>query len=98
MKFYTAHSKTLIATGYTGYICEDTLRGKTYYEFDESHIVKENIRIKGDALPKINTHYIWWISNDIEEIKIYQQIKTVGYSDYKPGKWYISTKDLIKEG
>ncbi|VVB59771.1 Uncharacterised protein [uncultured archaeon] len=97
MKFYTRISKTLIATGYTGYICEDALRGKTFYEFEECHIVKENIRMNGEDLPKNNVHYIWWISNDKEEIKIYQQLKIVGFSDYKPGKWYISTNDLIKD-
>ena len=96
--FYTPRSKTLIATGYTEHIIIDTRNGNKYYEFEESHLVKQNIKMRWNTIPKRKVHYTWWVSNDMEKIKIYQQLKTVDYADYKPGKWYISTEDLIKEG
>jgi hypothetical protein len=61
-----------------------------YIEFDDAkpilHLKKgQEWRIKGT---NPYAKYVWWVS--IKGDKVYQQLGTVKYADYKVGKYYIS--------
>ena len=94
MTNYYSPSGTLIAEAvYPGRV-EDTRHGDIYLEFLEEEIVKDNIRLKWNRPPGRAVYYIWWISNDVSQIKIYEQRRTVNYADYRIGRWYIYEGDL----
>jgi hypothetical protein len=39
-----------------------------------------------------------WRTNDESRVKVYEQSRTVDYTDYKVGLFYISPFDLFVEG
>jgi len=66
-----------------------------YMELEKSQIAVELISKFNQELPKEvsneNFYYYWLIPKNRTE-KIYWQIKTVDYADYKIGKYYIDPK------
>jgi hypothetical protein len=88
----------LIAEGYNGIVKTD--EGEMYYEFEDSHIKKENIHIPARARWRVNSDkafYVEYRSNCQRNVKLYHQLKLVSYADYKIGRWYISVYDVIYE-
>lgn len=78
-----------LATGYKRIVIGD--RGP-YIEFEDFHIVKENI-----FFPKNQFHIYFdeYLSNCEHLVFIYHQRKKVSYADYKEKLWYISP-NLLK--
>jgi len=99
-KFYTKNGLK-IAQGYVRVVIGG--RGP-YIEFEDSHIIKENIHIPKHAEYKITQslpYYHEYRSNDECFVKLYYQKMEVSYADYKIGKWYIDPEkvktDYIEE-
>jgi len=91
------YSKTgyLISKGYTRIVIGD--RG-AYIEFEKTQI-KCDIFIPINKEWKLRRKYINIIDyiefrSRVDNIKIYDQKKTVDYADYKVGKYYIDPCDL----
>lgn len=95
-KFYS-ENKEQIADGYERIVIG--ARGP-YIEFTSSQIIMENIFIPKDQewrLELINNAYYVEYRTKVDLVKIYYQLKTVDYADYKVGFWYISPFDLRDE-
>ena len=94
---FETKSGLLVANDYIRIVLGD--RGP-YIEFDESHIVRENIYIPKEEQWRTtsNTAYYneWRTTSD--NVKIYEQKRVVDYADYKIGLWYISPFDLYIKG
>ncbi|MCK5018467.1 MAG: hypothetical protein KAS32_15515 [Candidatus Peribacteraceae bacterium] len=93
IKFYT-HSGLLVANGYTRVVIGD--RGP-YIEFKGSQICQRNIFIPDNEkwrLNSSNSFYIEYRSKCESYVKLYYQVKTVSYADYKVGLWYIDPNVL----
>ena len=57
---------------------------------------KEETKLKN---PIANDHFcLEWRTVDQSNVKVYEQSRTVDYSDYKVGLFYISPFDLYVEG
>lgn len=92
-RFYT-RCGTHIATGYKRIVIG--ARGP-YIEFEESNIIRESICIPENEMWRLQSnvsYYVEYRTNDICNIKIYFQKKTVNYADYKLDFYYISPFDL----
>lgn len=62
-----------------------------YIELEKEHIIPELIsKFKNDLTQPEDFYYFWLHPIDKPEYKIYLQLKTVKYADYKIGKYYIS--------
>ncbi len=74
-------------------------RGK-YIELDKRHIEVDLVSKYGhllpDSVPNGEEFFYYWLVPVNREEKIYWQVKTVDYADYKIGKYYISPK-LVKQ-
>ena len=71
-----------------------------YVEFDEDQIVLSSFHVPKDQLFRFSDKRIYYIemrSIDSAFVKLYYQLKTVSYADYKIGKFYISPFDLYLE-
>ena len=84
-----------ICTGYKRIVIGD--RGP-YIEFDKSQIIKEVLFIPDNQKWRLSNqfnyaYYIEWRTNP-DNIKVYEQKRTVSYADYKIGLYYISPFDL----
>ena len=71
-----------------------------YFEIDPNNVIRENlVNKKGqeyrfkDPKYKNNVKYYWVCPKDTQDVKIYYQLKTVTYADYKPNMIYISVFD-----
>jgi hypothetical protein len=83
-----------MATGYNRIVFG--ARGP-YIEFDPSHIIHTNIHIPENQLFRISDPRIYYIefrSCDVAAVKVYYQMRTVAYADYKIGMFYISPLEL----
>ena len=68
-----------------------------YIELEREHIVPELISKFGNDLNgTYDFYYLWLHPTDKPQYKVYYQLKTVKYADYKIGKYYISP-ELIKD-
>jgi hypothetical protein len=68
-----------------------------YIEFTEKQIELGSFIIPKDQLYRLTDlriYYIEFRSNDASNVKLYYQLKTVAYADYKIGYFYISPYDL----
>ena len=68
-----------------------------YVEIGAKHIVNKNIHIPSDQLYRLSDlriYYVEFRSNCDSNVKIYYQLKTVSYADYRLTVFYISPKDL----
>jgi hypothetical protein len=96
-----------IATGYTRIVIGD--RGP-YIEFNPDQVMRDNIHVPEDKKWKLNPNmqekidYIEWRTNDDADVKIYDQLKTVDYADYRigmmyadPFKCYVNGKVIIEK-
>ena len=68
-----------------------------YIELEKDHIVPELISKFGNNLNgTYDFYYLWLHPIDKPQYKVYYQLKTVKYADYKIGKYYISP-EFIKD-
>lgn len=68
-----------------------------YIELEKEHIVPELVsKFGNDINIPIDRYYFWLHPLNKPEFKVYLQLKTVKYADYKIGKYYISP-ELIKD-
>jgi len=70
----------------------------SYVEFYDKQINLKNIYIPNQQLYRLSdlrVYYVEFRSNDVSNIKIYYQLKTVAYADYRLGMFYISPFDLF---
>jgi hypothetical protein len=96
IKFYT-ETGLLVSNGCVRVVSGG--RGQ-YIEFNNDNIVLYNFHIPKDKKYKLNSPFVYYHefrSNDNANIKLYHQIKTVSYADYKIGSWYISPKLLYTD-
>lgn len=61
-----------------------------YVEFEESDILLPLEYKFGTPTTALEHYYNWMIPVGHPETKVYWQLKTVKYADYKVGKFYVS--------
>ena len=90
---------TLITKGYQRIVIGDY---GAFIEFNQNQAASENFKIqKGqeyrmyDTKYSPNVKYIWLTTKDESDVKIYQQLKTVSYADYKVGMYYVSPYEVM---
>lgn len=81
-------NKTLFATGFNRVVHGG--RGD-YVEFEKEHIKQNLISKFNNDISKNADYYYYWLFPEFDiEVKVYYQLKTVKYADYKIGKYYVS--------
>lgn len=93
IKLFTK-SNTLVSNGYRR-ICIGK-RGP-YVEMTEDQVIMSTFFVPKEQLYRFFDKRIYYIemrSNDVSNVKMYYQLKTVSYADYKIGMFYISPVDL----
>jgi len=93
----STNSDTQIATG-----CVRIVHGGrgSYYEFTYDQLnwsvlhEPENQKWRHTDKWKNRIYYYEWRSTDLSNVKVYEQVRTVSYADYKVGMYYISLDDL----
>jgi len=97
---YDAVTGIKISSGYTRLVIGDY---GAYLEISEQ-IEFNNLYIKNgqewrlDRQKYPNSKYYWYVTNNEEDAtKVYYQIKTVKYADYKVGYYYVSPYEVIFE-
>ena len=71
-----------------------------YVEVYDTKIKNKNIHVPVEQiyrLTDLRVYYVEFLSNDLSNVKVYYQLKTVAYADYKIGLFYISPFDLYFE-
>lgn len=85
---------SLFATGYNRVVHGQ--RGD-YVELEKEQIVPNLIsKFSNDLDGEYDFYYFWLYPENKPDYKVYLQLKTVKYADYKIGKYYISP-ELIKD-
>ena len=95
--FHT-NSNTCVGIGYKRVVFGG--RGP-YVEFDDGQIIDRAFFIPRDTIYRFSDARIYYIefrSNDKSFVKMYYQLSTVAYADYKIGLFYISPFDLLVDG
>lgn len=97
ISFHTA-SGTFLARGYKRIV----LGGRgPYVEFDKDQIDFSVCHIPDEEKKRLTSKIYYYIehrTNDEANVKIYDQLKTVSYADYKVGLCYVSPFDLFVNG
>lgn len=87
---------TQICSGYDRIVVGDY---GAFIEFSEEQIATKFICKHGEEFrltdKRYNCKYIWLTVDDESEIKVYHQLRTVKYADYKVGKYYVSPHEII---
>jgi hypothetical protein len=68
-----------------------------YVEFTTNQILCDKLFIPKNQLYRLSdpkVYYIEFRTNDSSNVKVYYQMRTVAYADYKIGSFYISPDDL----
>ena len=72
-----------------------------YVEFTPNQILCDKLFIPKNQLYRLSDPKIYYIefrTNDESNVKVYYQMRTVAYADYKIGYFYISPSDLYTSG
>ena len=72
-----------------------------YVEFTSNQILCDKLFIPKNQLYRLSDPKIYYIefrTNDSSNVKVYYQMRTVAYADYKIGYFYISPEDLYVNG
>ena len=88
---------TLVANSYERVVIGG--RGP-YVEFTDKQIELNSFIIPKNQLYRLTDlriYYIEFRSNDDSNVKLYYQLKTVAYADYKIGYFYIDPADLYTQ-
>jgi hypothetical protein len=95
---FVTESGLLISEGYKRVVFGG--RG-AYVEFNPTNIIHTNIHIPENQLFRLSDPRIYYIefrSCDDSLIKVYYQMRTVAYADYKIGQFYICPTQLKIQG
>ena len=88
----------------TGYTCIVIGKRGPYIEFNPEQIILKNLHVPEDKRFKLTpdwrekVDYFEWRTNDEANVKVYEQLRTVDYADYKVGLLYVSPFDLVVDG
>jgi len=88
-------SKCKVSTGYNRIVIGN--RGP-YVEFTEEQLSLKSFYIPADQLYRLTDRRVYYIEmRSIDEcnVKLYYQLQTVAYANYKIGYFYISPYDLF---
>lgn len=88
-------TKLKVSTGYNRIVIGG--RGP-YVEFTEDQIDFKSFHIPKDQLYRLTDKRVYYVelrSTDFSNTKLYYQLQTVAYADYKIGMLYISPYDLF---
>ena len=72
-----------------------------YIEFTTNQILCDKLFIPKNQLYRLSdpkVYYIEFRTNDSSNVKVYYQMRTAAYADYKIGSFYISPDDLYVNG
>jgi hypothetical protein len=86
---------TLLCSGYNRIVVGG--RGP-YVEFNDDQINLKSFHIPKDQLYRLTDRRVYYIelrSIDESNVKLYYQLQTVAYADYKIGMFYVSPYDLF---
>ena len=86
---------TLISTGFTRLVIGDY---GPYVEFSKEQANRSALKNKYPGKPNRPIKYYWLETKDNLKTKVYYQLDTVVYADYKPGFLYVSPDDLLIAG
>lgn len=90
---------TQICSGYDKIVIGDY---GAFIEFSEEQIASKFVCKRGEEFrlkdKRYNCKYLWLTIDDGSNIKIYHQLRTVKYADYKIGKYYISPHEISTHG
>lgn len=95
---FTTKTGRHIATGYSRIVIGD--RGP-YIEFDANMIDSSSLHIPKDQeyrMEDMRVYYIELRSIDKSNVKVYYQLKTVAYADYKLDMFYVTPFELLANG
>ena len=70
-------------------------------EFTPNQILCDKLFIPKNQLYRLSdpkVYYIEFRTNDSSNVKVYYQMRTVAYADYKIGYFYVSPADLYNDG
>ncbi len=98
MKPIKTKSGLLLAKGYKRIVHGG--RGD-YIEIDKTKIIETNIHIPIHEKWRREypmAYYIEFRSNDENSVKIYYQLRTVSYADYKLNHYYVAIEDCVING
>jgi len=79
---------TIICRGYTRIVIGDY---GAFVEFDRGQCVVGNLT-EGWGGRKYN----WLRTRDRLGTKVYEQLESVSYADYRPGMYYVSPRDVVR--
>jgi hypothetical protein len=68
-----------------------------YVEFTDNQLIFESFHVPKDQIYRLTDRRVYYIelrSSDKANVKLYYQLQTVAYADYKIGMLYISPHDL----
>lgn len=82
---------TPVAIGYNRVVIGDY---GPFVEFTKEQLQMAKFKDKWPRNPDKDVYYYWLTGPN--NIKCYEQVKTVSYADYLPGMYYISPKELYK--
>lgn len=82
---------TLISRGYTRVVVGDY---GAYVEMAPERVAVDNLRPRWSSQSNRAMKYLWLVTKDEAETKVYQQTGTVRYADYLIGMYYIDPIDL----
>lgn len=70
-----------------------------YIELELEHfeipLIEKFNHLEDDVLVKMGHYYAWLFPEGNQFVKIYKQVRTVSYADYKVGKYYISPEFIL---
>jgi len=72
-----------------------------YVEFTPNQMLCDKLFIPKNQLYRLSdpkVYYIEFRTNDSSNVKVYYQMRTVAYADYKIGYFYVSPGDLYSDG
>ena len=90
-------SGNIIAYGFNRLVVGDH---GAYYEFKKDQINLKSLRTKKgqEWRNNNNSNYVKYKWKETQNgTKVYEQLKTVRYADYKPGFYYVDPKDMVCE-
>lgn len=82
-----------LSNGYTRVVVGDY---GAYVEISPEQLIQSSVRDRfgNRRTPKRRIKYWWMVPTDGSVAKVYEQVRTVAYADYKPGMFYIAPDDL----
>jgi hypothetical protein len=90
-----------VATGYTRIVIGE--RGP-YIEFLPGQLIWDSLHIPNEEKYRLEhpwkdkVFYVEWRTKDQSNVKVYEQVRTVDYADYRVGLIYVDPLDLFVEG